>query len=426
MVAIGLLIVAGVLLRLGWPDSDPVGSFGLLGELPELVVDDIDIDPESGLPIVPLSTESWWWLEEPVELLDHDLRFISSAPTGEDVDTEQRRVSALVEFRDHETAVAVATTLAAAVGDVDDEAAWLARFGQTGDSGFDWLGSGAVTTPFVQVIDRWLIVSGLAYRPEYEERETAESDGGAGYQSPLIRSLRASAESILLEGDRYGEGFVAFDALCVGDAATLVPLGQDLADHPVVPNARPVWIPPGITDDDRRERRTLRLLRQISATAFARALEQDGEFTRLTLAARAAADSGDAARTQHALAELQAHVLEAMPSALPDLGPIAAALDPEVVAAEIMRMAAFAAGPVPSGEGGSSPETADDALQPRIAASTPDAWFQTGVDGGGLAIGTGTWVGIAEGLVPFVDYLAAHGCEEIRVVFHNFDDVRGD
>ena len=34
--------------------------------------------------------------------------------------------------------------------------------------------------------------------------------------------------------------------------------------------------------------------------------------------------------------------------------------------------------------------------------------------------------GIAEGLGPFVDYLAGAGCGDLRFGFADFDDVRGD
>ena len=55
--------------------------------------------------------------------------------------------------------------LAEALGDPEAEVAWLEAAGQDGSTGFGYLGSRASLTPFVQVIDRWLIVSELAYDP---------------------------------------------------------------------------------------------------------------------------------------------------------------------------------------------------------------------------------------------------------------------
>ena len=38
----------------------------------------------------------------------------------------------------------------------------------------------------------------------------------------------------------------------------------------------------------------------------------------------------------------------------------------------------------------------------------------------------GSWLGVAQGLEPLLDYLGANDCDDPWVVFHDFDEVRGD
>ena len=55
-----------------------------------------------------------------------------------------------------------------------------------------------------------------------------------------------------------------------------------------------------------------------------------------------------------------------------------------------------------------------------------DASFEVSLKGDEISLWSGTWLGIAEGFGPFVDYLATGGCTDLEVAFHDFDDVRGD
>jgi methylmalonyl-CoA mutase C-terminal domain/subunit len=163
-------------------------------------------------------------------------------------------------------------------------------------------------------------------------------------------------------------------------------------------------------------------------------LSDHPEFGELDRAAAEAASSGDSERIQAAVRDLQAYVLQALPRQLPDLGPRADALDADVVA---MQAAAYADLAVfPRLEPGSRPERTPEAarraiepfgpLQAPVAWRSGTAWFQTSLDDDELAIWLGSWLGIAEGFGALVDHLRANGCDEIRVVFHHLDDVRGD
>ena len=43
-----------------------------------------------------------------------------------------------------------------------------------------------------------------------------------------------------------------------------------------------------------------------------------------------------------------------------------------------------------------------------------------------LWLQAGRWLGVAQGLEPMLDYLEANGCADPWVVFHDFEQVRGD
>jgi hypothetical protein len=75
--------------------------------------------------------------------------------------------------------------------------------------GFVWLGTDAAGTPFVEVIDRWLVIDGLRPRDEHDQWEAAAEDGWPVYRSPLASGLRATGAVVLVEGDRGGEGAIA-------------------------------------------------------------------------------------------------------------------------------------------------------------------------------------------------------------------------
>ena len=188
------------------------------------------MDPATDLPIVPEAVDGpWWWVGPPTLTLDPSQRFASDAPLATAIDPDQRRVSLVAQYPTHEEALAVAQQLEEALGDPEAEAAWLAEAGQPSDAGFEWLGSRAVTTPFVQTVDRWLIVSELGYRPGVDPGDDLEAV--PRYASPLVLALADSSDLLVVEDTWADDKSVAFDLSCRGDEAAMVTLSQDLADN---------------------------------------------------------------------------------------------------------------------------------------------------------------------------------------------------
>lgn len=400
-----------------------------------LDMDDLRLDAATGLPILPTAPigGTWWWRSEPREALDPGLRFVPQPANAGEAAPELPRISLLAAFPDHASAVATAGELAGAVGTVDAEARWLTGTGVDAGPGFEWLGTDAAGTPFVEVIDRWLVIDGLRPRDEHDQWEAAAEDGGPVYRSPLASGLRATGAGVLVEGDRGGEGAIAFDLICDGDQDRLLTLGQELADHGLLEGMRPPWIAPPLTDAEIAARRTLRLVQQEWSRAFLDALDEDDTFARLTRELGQAAARGDDERTGELIARLQAHVAAVVPEELPDLGPLEEVLDAHVAAA---AMAEYADRVVvdPGADSTRRPSVEEHRLEAApfgpSASTTPwrsgNAYYGVELDGGRLRLSSGVWTGVAPGLGPFVDYLAASGCDELSVAFHDYDDVRGD
>ncbi len=228
---------------------------------------------------------------------------------------------------------------------------------------------------------------------------------------------------------------MAFAVSCRGAPHQLRPSSQDLADHGLGPGRQPPWLDPGITPDQRRARRTRRLVRQLQSVAMGRVLVEDAEFERFGRALAAAAHSGDAERIHAASSDIRAYIGRALQVELPDLGPVAASLGPEILATEVAEYARLVVG-------GTSAEVAPyvaptegerrQAAQPCGASQAPISWrsgdalIEVSLEGQQLSLFLGRWLGIAEGLGPFVDYLAAAGCPDLEFAFLDFDDVRGD
>jgi hypothetical protein len=392
------------------------------------------IDPTTSLPIVPEAVGGpWWWVDEPALPLDPSLRFSSDPPRSDAVDPRQERVSLLVQYRSHEAALAVGEELAAAVGDPPAEAAWLAardqagqavQAGEAGQAGFDYLGPQAAITPFVQVIDRWLIVSELAYRAEYDPG--AGPDGSPRYRSPLALALAATADALMVEESSSADKFVAFDLVCRGDPGALITLSQDLADNGEIYDMQPVWLDPGINDDQRRARRTLRLLNVIDKQALAQ-LASDPEYRKLANALQDAGKGG-ATATEEVLENVQDYVEGWVLGSRPDLGTLPDFLDATVLetsASDFARRAALTvlAGSdtrprtVASGQYAAAPFGAHDAPIPWIMG---DAVTYTGLDGDQMTMSLSLFNGVAAGLGPLVDYITDGGCGDIRVAFNDY------
>ena len=413
LVVMALIAGAGVLfafvVREVVPDdlfvTEPYGA---------LQVEDLEIDPATGLPIVPTSlfTEpTWWTAAGPNEQVDSSLSFASTRPPGT-VDPGQPVVTLMATYADNAAALEVAEGLAAAVGDPLAENAWLEAVGVSPGDGFEWVGADASWTPFVQVIDRRLLVDGLRWRedheapvadgPETDEAVEALEAGetgadlevGPAYRSPLALALEASAVSVLVEGDRWGRGAIAFDMVCSGDPDRLTTLAQDLADYVPDTGMRPPWVDPPLTLDERGARRTRRLLTTLRASAFVQDLLSSGEME-------------------------------------PKLGSLADTLDAEVMASPPGSLAQDASGEADA-DLSSTPGEVLAAAQ-RYGATEAAGYgrgggavYEVTAEDRRLRLQLGSWLGVAQGLEPLLDYLGANDCADPWVAFHDFDDVRGD
>jgi hypothetical protein len=385
------------------------------------------IDPATALPVVPEGVGGpWWWQGPPILRLDSSLRFASAAPQATAVDPDQRRVSVLALFGSHEEARAVAERLAAAVGDPAAESAWLEAAGQDGAAGFGWIGSEGSTTPFVQVIDRWLIVSELAWDESSDPGDSLEAS--PRYQAPLVLALDSLARELVVEDTWAANKSVAFDLVCHGDPARLLTLSQDLADNGELYDMQPVWLEPGITSEQRRARRTLRLLDTLDNATLS-ALVDDTEFQRRATVVREVGASGTVA-TEEALADLAAYIEEWILASRPDLEPLASLLDAEVLRSSAPQFARQAAVEVLAGELTRPQDVASGqfAAAPFGAHSAPIPWIMGEAPSYAeqqddkLTMSLGLFHGVAAGLGPLVDYLEANGCGDLRVNFLDYGE----
>lgn len=400
------------------PTPSPFPSFA-----PEII--GYVIDPETALPIVPEGVGGpWWWQEQPSTPLDPTLRYASAVPASSDIDPDQRRVSLLAEFGSHDEALAVATDLAAAVGDPAAEVAWLEAAGEPGAAGFGWLGSEGSLTPFVQVVDRWLIASELAYDPGADPGGDLEAD--PRYASPLALALDDVAREMIVEDTWSTDKSVAFDLVCTGTHDELVTMSQDLADNGELYDFQPVWLEPGIDDSERRARRTLRLLNNLDNATLS-SLVDDVEFQKLATNLRESGEQGTTAEDE-AQAELRDYIEEWVIALRPNLDPIAYLLDPvvleraagefseraaqEVLVGELIRPQDVASGRFAAARYG-----AHDAPIPWIMG---EAAAYAELYDGEFSMSLGLFHGVAAGLGPVVDYLDAHGCRDIRAEFLDY------
>jgi hypothetical protein len=400
------------------PTPTPFPSF-----LPEMI--GYVIDPDTALPIVPEGVGGpWWWAEAPETPLDPSARYSSAEPESDGVDPDRRRVSFLTRFGSHDEALGVAKELTAALGDPAAEAVWLEAHGQDGSSGFGWLGVDGALTPFVQVVDRWLIASELGYDAASDPGDDVEAD--PRYVSPLALALADVAEDVVVEDTWSADKSVAFDLACSGDQEGLTTMSQDLADNAELYDFQPVWLEPGITDSQRRARRTLRLLNNLDNATLSD-LVDDVEFQRLASTVRDAGARGTTSEDE-ALADLQDYIEGWVVASRPNLDAIAYLLDPDVfesAAAEFSQRAAVEVlvgelirpQDVASGQFAAARFGAHDAPIPWImgeAASYAELYD------GQFSMSLGLFHGVAAGLGPLVDYLEANGCNDIRAEFIDY------
>ena len=366
----------------------------------------------------------WWWEDEPALPLDPSLRYSSGAPAADALDPEQRRVSLLAQFPSHDAALAVATGLAEAVGDPASESAWLESVGQDGSSGFGWIGSEGSLTPFVQVIDRWLIVSELAYDAADDPGDDVEAN--PRYASALALALADAADALVVEDTWSGDKSVAFDLTCTGTHDELVTMSQDLADNAELYDFQPVWLEPGITDSQRRARRTLRLLDNLDNATLS-SLVDDIDFQKLATTLRDAGSLGITAEDE-ALEDMKDYIEEWVIALRPNLDAIAYLLDPAVLDSAASDFSARAAREVLVGELIRPQDVASGqfAAARYGAHKAPIPWIMgeaasfAELYDDQLSMSLGLFQGVAAGLGPLVDYLDANDCHDIRVNFLDY------
>jgi hypothetical protein len=441
-----LAVVAGLLLGLAARFLAPVDDDADSGPLAAPVeIADLEADPATGLPLVPGDASMLFnaGADAPDDPLDVQVAFRSANPTRPLAPAEQR-VDLLATFPDSATALTIGQSLAAAAGDLAAEARWLSDHDVETDAdvggGFGWVGPELASVPFVQVVGRHVIVGDLAYVESLDVGDGTPE--GWGYRTALVRALEASGATVLVEGDRSGEGAITMDLACSGARDDLTPLEQDAADLQQQPvgGLQAPWLGDGITASQRAARRTHRLLATLQSQSFRSFFDTDPELRRLMGELQAAGELGGAG-TQEIIAAIQARSFEAMSGGTaPDLGPFASVLDQEVVgwtlADQAEAAAMVAALDAPDAEPPVGPSEADQAESEhrrQVLGASPAGVYRDGTFVGGVGIVDGdlaltfaTWSGLAVGFAPLVRWLDAGGCHDIRVAFYDFDDVRGD
>jgi len=139
--------------------------------------------------------------------------------------------------------------------------------------GIGWAGPLHETAPPVQVLGSTVIVSDLKYvEPRFFDD-----------RPPLVRAFAALGADVLVESGFGQEGIVA-ELTCAGPPPRLAAVGGDLADYVVLPDsylARPPWHPEGLTQAQRRARRTYRTIFFAQKREFQELIEGDSELNAL-------------------------------------------------------------------------------------------------------------------------------------------------
>jgi hypothetical protein len=239
---------------------------------------------------------------------------------------------------------------------------------------------------------------------------------------PLVAELSALGGSVLVEGDRYGEGSIVVDLSCTAESdAAAAALSAAIGDYGSLPYyalARPPWVDPPITANEALARSTYARW----STSMVDSLAADGTLS------------------EYADRFLEATSPEERERLTDDIGEYIAGrqlegLDGEVHPGVVALLAARPTG----GE-------ADDTVawgrelgrfmgQMRPVPDEDPDWFEQRVNasiGAAQAVGPTLQLGwisfsrIALGLPALLGYLGEEGCGEVIVRLTDFDDVRGD
>lgn len=244
-----------------------------------------------------------------------------------------------------------------------------------------------------------------------------------GPPDPRIAQLADLGGSVLVEGDRYGEGTIVADLACEASSAErAAAIATELGDFGAqlyYTYARPPWVGPPLTDDEALARSTF--LRW--AATIADSVAGDPVFAELgqryldatSAAERAALTDELARRVREGGDDVLASDVHAGVAALLAAAPRDG--DPEASMAWGLGLGRFL-GPLP-----------------RSDLDAPPTWFEQRSSGGVgsvQAVGTEVRVGwmtfnrFALGFHQLLAYLADRDCADMRIRLTDFDEVRGD
>ncbi|HEU4921269.1 MAG TPA: hypothetical protein VFT20_16130 [Candidatus Limnocylindrales bacterium] len=284
-----------------------------------------------------------------------------------------------------------------------------------GERGIGWGGEPDDAEAAVYTLGPVLFVTGLKY----------EHDGNdAPPLHPLAHVLAAAGGDVLLEGEEKGWGpsSVVVDVSCrPADEATGAALLDALGDAIVTTefHTRPPWLGPPLTASEALARATYR--RWLEGTMDAMSDPRYLEFAERL-------QSADEAEIEATMREFAAWVAEE------GLAEMEGELDPEVLAllvsgsgeTDMDERARWAVDvgrrmgqlPLEATEWGERPTTDDYERTANVGALR--------LNDGRLEVG---WLGfgrVAFGLPLLAGWLTERGCDDLRVGFADFDDVRGD
>ena len=284
-----------------------------------------------------------------------------------------------------------------------------------GTRGMGWGGAHGTASDAVYTIGPIVFVTGL-------ETEPRESNVDPPLH-PLAHLLAAEGATVMLEGDRFGEGSIAVDATCrLTDPAGAEDLRDDIGDASLTAGqftTRPPWIGPALTDQERLARATYRRWSEGLTAAMNDPASYD-------LAMRIA-NAANADEREAATRAFEEHIVER------GLEKVEGELDPGTLAlllgaphspddhdayAAWLRDVGEQMGrlPVQATAFGEQPAFDDGSLQ-IITGSVR-------IDGERLDLGYMLFGRSAAGLPYLAAYLAEHGCDDLQVGLVDYDKIR--
>jgi hypothetical protein len=301
-----------------------------------------------------------------------------------------------------------------------EEAAMKANLLAPGTRGIGWGGDPGAADDAVYTLGPILVVTGL--------KSESRGDSDETQLHPLARLLAAVGGEVLLEGDRYGEGSIVADASCrLEPSASPDALRDELGEVIETSgqfSARPPWIGPPITAEERLARATYRRWTEGMAAAF-----NDQDLREL---AQRMATTTDPSERQAAMAEFQREIVDRGLSKIEgelDLETLVLLLDPPAIDMSTFDASAYEAWqrtigermgqlPMRETEYGAAPFPDDYARLATTGSVT--------LNGDRLELGWTMFGRFAAGMPYLAAYLAEQGCVDMKLGTVDFDTVRGD